>query len=384
MNANGSGLGPVIGPDMVVPGSEQLAPVLTGSLAALVVAASVVGAVVRVRRERRGDHRRPVGLVAAGGALVALVGLTVAFMPPAFFVPEFPPLPELVPADNVFERTVADLPVAPDSERWVAALQRAGIIAGFSGRVVDGVVWGMPFNPVDPTTPRRDVRIVQAPDTSFPGPFPVSEPAYVESMPTYGVDNHYIGIDARSGEVWELIAIRSWFGRWEADAGAHWLMGSNDYPSGSTIATGLPLLPGTITYDEVAAGRITHVVLAGTPISSPAHIWPALSSDGPSRDPDAPPQGAWMRLRADVDLSALGPQARIIATALREYGTILSDTAGRFGFRGTPDARWDDADLDTLATLTTDDFEFVDPAGIVVASDSLAVRPPTATSTAGQ
>jgi hypothetical protein len=383
MTAGGSGLDPVVGPDMVVPGWEQLTPALTGFVTLVALAVLIVGAVVRFRRERRGDHRRPIGLIATGVVVVLFAGLTVRFAPPPFSVPEFPALPELVPHDHVLERTVADLPVAGDSDRWVAALSRTSVIAGFSGRVVDGVVWGMPFNPVDRSTPRRDVHIMLAPATSYPGPYPVSEPAYVESLPSYGVDNHYIGIDARSGEVWELLAIRYWPGRWEADAGARWFLGSNDYPTGSTIATGLPLLPGTVTYDEVAAGRISHVILAGSPISSPRHVWPARSSDGPSRDPDAPPQGAWMRLRADVDLSRLGPQARVLATALREYGAIISDTAGRFGFRGTPDGRWDDDDLATLSTLTTDDFEFVDPSGIIVAADSLAVRPPGVTS-AGQ
>ena len=38
------------------------------------------------------------------------------------------------------------------------------------------------------------------------------------------------------------------------------------------IAAGLPLLPGTITYDEVASGEVDHVVLAGGEVAAMAII----------------------------------------------------------------------------------------------------------------
>lgn len=55
---------------------------------------------------------------------------------------------------------------------------------------------------------------------------------------------------------------------------------------------------------------------------------------------------------------------------------ILSDTGPGFALRGTPDRRWDDDDLATLRTLHASDFEVVDPSGIVVDPEQLAVRPP--------
>lgn len=370
--------GTVVGPDVVVPGSEQVLPVI----ALLVVSAAVVcAAVLAFRRRRRRRRDQPVGppiaLAAAGAVAVAALAGAWATRPPAFFVPRFGALPATAPEDSFFRRTVTDLPVAADSERWIGAISGHRVGPGFGGRVVDGVVFGIPYNFVDDGTERRSVEVVQWPESSYSGPVPITDPAYIESMPTYGFDMHYIGIDGRTSQVWELLSTRAWFGRWQADAAAHYSTASNDYPRGSTIAAGVPLLPGTITYAEVESGSIGHVVLAAIDTTATERwVWPARSTDGRSTDPDAPPQGAWLRLRPDADLSGLGPQATVIARALREHGLVLSDTGPGFRLRGTPDARWDDEDLATLETLTAADFEVVDPSAVVVSPDGLAVRPP--------
>ena len=211
----------------------------------------------------------------------------------------------------MFFRRVTDLPVAADSERMIASQGGLPLWAGFSGEVVDGIVWGNPFNIVGPTTPMEQVQLTQYPDMSYPGPYPMTDPAYIEGLPTYHFDQHYLAVDVDRRRHWELIAARRWVGRWQAGAGATWSMDSLDYPEGSTIAAGLPLLPGTITYDEVRGGAIEHLILAISPITARGEwVWPARSTDGQSDDPDAPPMGTWLRLREDVDLSGLGPQAR--------------------------------------------------------------------------
>ncbi len=154
-------------------------------------------------------------------------------------------------------------------------------------------------------------------------------------------------------------------------------MDSNAYPEGSTIAAGMPLLPGTITFDEVESGSIDHLLLGASPITAAGEfVWPARGADGTSEDPWAPPMGSWLRLRSDVSLEGLGPQATVIAEAARRHGVLLSDTGPGFGLRGTPDARWDDADLATLSQLSMDDFEVVDPTSIISDPRSLAVEQP--------
>lgn len=370
--------GGTVGPDVIVPGSQQVLPALF-LLLAVVALAAVVGVAVRRRVRSRRDlpRKRPVGLAAAAAVVVVACIGAWATRPPPFFVPRFGPLPQLMPDDNVFRRSATDLPVAADSATWIAPIAELPLSPGFAGRVVDGVVWGVPYNFVDGDTPRHDVDIRIATDTSYPGPYPITDPAYIEAMPTYHFDMHYVGIDPDAAQVWELLSVRNWFGRWEADAGATYLTDSNDYPRGSSIAAGLPLLPGTVTYDEVAAGSVDHVALGVIERSAlDRWVWPARNTDGRSSAADAVPQGAWMRLRSDADLSGLGPQARVVAEGLQRHGMIISDTGPGFTVRGAPDGRWDDDDLATLRQLTAGDFEVVDPSGVVVDADSLAVVPP--------
>jgi hypothetical protein len=125
----------------------------------------------------------------------------------------------------------------------------------------------------------------------------------------------------------------------------------------------------------VAAGRVDHVLSAALPmISSDPAIWPAMATDGRSAHPDAMPMGTWLRLRRDADLSQLGPQAQVVARALREHGAVLADTAPTFVLRGEPDERWDQDDLGTLSTLDLGDFEVVDAAPMMLERSSYALR----------
>lgn len=368
----------VVGPQVNLPGSQQLAPVVFGLLTLGWLAALVVSLLVRRARNRDGHRPFPAVSVVVGLLAVASLVLTLVWWPPPFTSPEFPPTGRLFPAEAFFYRPVQDLPVAADSDRWIAALGDEQLAAGFGGEPVDGVVFGIPFNPVDADTPTTEVTIRRAQERSYTGPYPIADPAYIESMPTYGFDNHYVALDRDARRMWELIGTTVWFGRWEADSGALWDLDSLDYGGPATTASRLPLLPGVVTYDEVAAGAVEHVIWAGSPhISSSGVVWPALESDGLSDDPDAPPMGSWLRLRADADLEGLGPQARVIAEALQRYGLVLADSSTqRFGLRGTPDGRFDRADLRTLGRFTPADFEVVDHQSLMVAPDSMAARQP--------
>jgi len=80
--------------------------------------------------------------------------------------------------------------------------------------------------------------------------------------------------------------------------------------------------------------------------------------------------GQRFRLRAGVDISGFSAPARVILTALREYGMMLADNGAPWFISGAPDARWDNDILSELRTVPGSWFEAVDVSGLMVAADS--------------
>ena len=84
--------------------------------------------------------------------------------------------------------------------------------------------------------------------------------------------------------------------------------------------------------------------------------------------------GSLLRLRGDVDISGLGPQAKVVAQAMKDHGVVISDTGPNAALTGEPDVRWDDSDLDGLGRLTVGDFDVVDAAPMQVSAGSYQIR----------
>ena len=107
----------------------------------------------------------------------------------------------------------------------------------------------------------------------------------------------------------------------------------------SADAAGLPILPGLVRYDEVAAGVIAHALRFTVSRTQKAYVLPArhwASSDVSSL---RPPMGMRVRLKASYDLSSYPPSAQV--------------------------SRWNDAELNTLKRLRGSDFEVVRLTGLV-------------------
>jgi hypothetical protein len=83
--------------------------------------------------------------------------------------------------------------------------------------------------------------------------------------------------------------------------------------------------------------------------------------------------GEIYRLKASVatpTCASTSPQAAIIITAFRNYGIILADNGSSGGLIGTPDARWNNNDLDCMTNLHLSDFEPVNVSSLMVNNDS--------------
>ena len=75
--------------------------------------------------------------------------------------------------------------------------------------------------------------------------------------------------------------------------------------------------------------------------------------------------GLRVRLKASVDISGYGTQARVLLTALQRYGMILADNGSPWYVTGAPSRYWNDAVLHALGGIKGSDFEVVDTTGFV-------------------
>jgi len=279
-----------------------------------------------------------------------------------------------VPADSHWHARVDGLPVHPRSGDYVASIGAgSGVKADFGAGLWEGGPIGIPVTEAAAGQAEVPVSFEYA-DESDPGPYAIPPDAPVEGGPDADGDRHVLVVDPGRCRLYELYAAHpNADGSWRAGSGAVYDLRSHDLrPAGwtSADAAGLPIAPGLVRYDEVAAGRIDHAIRVTVPSSQDAYVWPARHAASDSTDPALPPMGLRLRLRADVDLSGLAPQARVVAEAMRDHGVIVADNGSAWYLGGVPDDRWDNDALQTLGSLTGADFEAVDSAPLMVDPDS--------------
>ncbi|MGH2358474.1 MAG: S-layer homology domain-containing protein [Candidatus Limnocylindria bacterium] len=290
-------------------------------------------------------------------------GQMAAFLRRAIESPLAPPPTAgctLFPATNVWNRRVDGLPVAADSSTLIATIGTSAPLHPDFGSYLG---YGIPYNLVDSSTPRSPVTFDYA-DESDPGPYPIPANPQIEG----GSDRHLLMWDTSACMLHELFAAE-WTGSgWHAGSGAIWDLRSNALrPDGLTSAdaAGLPILPGLVRYDEVAAGAIEHAVRFTAPQTRNAHVYPARHHAGAGSSASLPPMGLRVRLRAAFDMSGFSPRMQVILVAMQRYGMLLADNGSPWFFTGTSDVRWDDDELNQLKTLHGSDFEVVDTTGFV-------------------
>lgn len=197
-------------------------------------------------------------------------------------------------------------------------------------------------------------------------------------------------------------------GPWTDSSNALWpnVAGNALTPQGkgTSDAAGLPVAPLLVNADEVIGtgtasapkGVVKHPVRFTLNHMLNYWVWPATETAGvgsctlssgssipteseisqstpPATCSMTGPAGEIYRLKASVatpPCAATSPQAAIIITGFRDYGIILADNGDSGGLIGTPDARWNDNDLECLTSLTLSDFEPVNVSSLIVSNDS--------------
>lgn len=297
---------------------------------------------------------------------------------PSSAVPQSAALPcPLFPADNVWNTRVDQLPVHPLSDTYIDTIGRdAEFHADFGSGLwppEDGGPIGIPYVVVPADQPLVPIDFYY-PDDSDPGPYPIPPEPPIEGGPNAGGDRHILILQENTCLLYEVYdAYPRDDGGWDAGSGAIFDLRSNALrPAGwtSADAAGLPILPGLVRYDEVAAGQINHALRFTAPESQRAFVWPARHFASDLTEAHYPPMGLRLRLRAGFDVSGFDPMVQVILRAMQRYGIILADNGSAWYVSGAPDERWDNDVLRQLGQLNGGDFEAVDASVLMIDPDS--------------
>ncbi len=282
------------------------------------------------------------------------------------------------PANNVWNAPVDQLPVDANSAQYVATIGASKPAhPDFGSGLYDGGPIGIPFITVPGSQPKVNVTFDYDAESDHGG-YPVPPNAPIEGGSESTGDRHVLVIDQDKCILYELYdAHPKTDGSWHAGSGAIFDLKSNALrPAGwtSADAAGLPIFPGLMRYDEVAAGEIQHAIRFTVPETRNTYIWPGRHEASDLTGMNYPPMGQRFRLKASFDVSGFPAPVQVILRALKKYGMILADNGSSWYLSGAPDDRWDNDALHTLSQLQGSDFEAVDESSLMVQADSGQVR----------
>ncbi|WP_337310578.1 hypothetical protein [Candidatus Aeolococcus gillhamiae] len=259
------------------------------------------------------------------------------------------------PSSNAWNQDISTAPVDPNSTAYVARIDssRQFLHPDFGS----DPSYGIPYIVVPGNQPMVPITFTAYGSESDPGPYPVPLNAPVE----VGSDAHVLVVDSGNCHLYEMYSAHQRGNGWDAASGAVFNLGSNALrPDGwtSADAAGLPILPGLVRYDEVAAGVISHALRFTVNETQNGFIHPATHQAGVANATD-PPMGARFRLKASFDLTPFQGEALVILTALKRYGMIVADNGSSWFVSGATDSRWLDNDLNQLKGVPGSAFEAV-------------------------
>jgi hypothetical protein len=278
-------------------------------------------------------------------------------------------------AGDAWVTDISAAPLDPDNKAITSASGFAGLHLHHDWSSVTGGNYGIPYVVVDSsTTPLVNIHVIDYADESdvARAPFPLNAP--IEGWPKdcagwpdkYIGDAHVLVIDRRTCMLYETFNTHRCKGAWNSSSETIWdLKKYENRPWGWTSgdAAGLPIMPGLVRYDEIAAGEIKHAIRFTMEVTKND------ANDGYFVEPATHAAGVYwgvsnvmgmrIRLKAGFDISGYSKTNQIILTAMKKYGMILADNGGYFFFQGVADARWNDDDLTNLDAIQSSNFEVV-------------------------
>ena len=281
------------------------------------------------------------------------------------------------PANNIWHADISTLPVYWRTSQWLAHMSPTRTLHPDFGPSYgeQPVPYGIPITYVSGTHAKVSVRFDYAGESDRVG-YPLGSDTKVEGGQWTSGDRHTVVVDKTYCRVYETWATRKSGSSWLAGSGATWNLKSNALRRTgwtSADAAGLPILPGLLRYDEVAAGKVDHAIRFTTAITNRMYIWPARHQAGSVTDPTYPPMGARFRLKAGYGITGFRTDTQVVLKAMKAYGLVLADNGSPWYFQGTSDTRWQSAMLDELKRIPATAFEAVNATVLMADINSGAV-----------
>lgn len=262
---------------------------------------------------------------------------------------------QIMPKDNPWNADVSKWPVHKDSAAIVASI---------------GNDKPLRYNPdmayilVPPTQPRVELAILDYPDESDKGPFPIPANVPIEGWPAnfqreddlkkltlddvqrdktdMGGDRHAIVVDPQAMMLYEFYQMKKTNKGWQAACEATFDLKTNKLrPDGwtSSDAAGLPIFPAIIRYDELQAGMVNHAMRVTVRNSRRAYVSPATHYASNKTAANLPRMGERLRLKADYDISKFSPPLQAILKGLKKHGMLVADNGIEWALSCAPDER---------------------------------------------
>ena len=126
-----------------------------------------------------------------------------------------------------------------------------------------------------------------------------------------------------------------------------------------------PIFPLLARYPEVASGQIDHALRVTAPETQNGYIHPATHFASSSSNPNLPPMGLRLRLKASYSLAGFNGESLVILVALKRYGLIVADNGSPWFITGAPNPGWNDENLEEIKQVPGSEFEAVETGPIL-------------------
>jgi hypothetical protein len=266
------------------------------------------------------------------------------------------------PGDPTYNKNISTASIDPNSTSYIASVQQAGDTKSFYAST--GVE---KLNLATNSTPMMTVS-KKVSYHSFPQQYPWASGFYIETLS----DGHAIIVQSQSCHLYESYNTTYSGGALSAYSGANWDLTKPFVPlapgTPSAMASGLPLFAGMVTWTDYQSGTIAHplnwAAIAGS-VSKYGFVPPASDTDQLAFKGTSTyqlPYGAHLRLKASFSTAGWGPEATMVAQAMKTYGIYLADTGSSGNalyFANASDGSnpWSSSDLSSLSKVHVSDFD---------------------------